>query len=145
MNHMKWDKRFLDLAEHIATWSKDPSSKVGCVIVRPDNTIVSTGYNGYPRGMDDTTVGNRETKLKYTIHAEMNAILTAHEPVRGYRLYCTMYPCERCAVHIIQAGIKEVIIPETVSQDFYDNWKEAIHAALDMFAQAGVVVTLGMK
>jgi dCMP deaminase len=133
-----WDRRFLDVAALIATWSKDPSSKVGCVIVRPDNTIASTGYNGYPRGMNDSTVHDRETKLKYTIHAEINAILAAHEPVRGYRLYCTMYPCERCAVQIIQAGIKEVIIPNSVPEEFYAKWKDNIETALSMFKEAQV-------
>lgn len=135
----KWDLRFLDLANHISNWSKDPSSKVGCVIVRPDNTIATTGYNGYPRGMNDSTVADRDTKLKYTIHAEMNAILASHEPVRGYRLYCTMYPCDRCAVHIIQAGIKEVIVPSNVSEIFYEKWKDSIDLAVDMFQEANVL------
>lgn len=134
----KWDLRFLDLADHISNWSKDPSSKVGCVIVRPDNTIATTGYNGYPRGMNDSTVADRDTKLKYTIHAEMNAILASHEPVRGYRLYCTMPPCDRCAVHIIQAGIKEVIVPTMSDTVFYNNWQESIETAVNMFGEADV-------
>jgi dCMP deaminase len=106
---MDWDKRFLELAALVGGWSKDPSTKVGAVIVRPDRTIASLGYNGFPRGVDDT-YKDREHKLLRTVHAEMNAILSAREPVNGYTLYVTpLCPCSNCAAAIIQSGIKRIV------------------------------------
>jgi dCMP deaminase len=103
-----WHNWFFGLAEHVSTASKDPSTKVGAVIVRPDRTIASVGYNGFPRGVEDTYT-TREAKLLRTVHAEANAILTAHEPLHGYTLYVTpLHPCANCAALIIQAGIKHV-------------------------------------
>ena len=105
----KWDLRFLDLAQHIAQWSKDPSTKVGAVIVRPDKTICSVGYNGFPRGIEDTEerLNNRDLKYPCMVHAEMNAILNSKESLDGYILYISSPTyfaptCDRCAVHIIQ-------------------------------------------
>lgn len=110
----KWDHRFLKLAEHTAQWSKDPSTKVGAVIVRPDRTIVAVGYNGFPRGVQDTPelLLNREEKYKRVVHAEINAILSAREPLHGCTLYTWPFmTCERCAVQVIQTGIKRVVAP----------------------------------
>lgn len=109
----KWDLRFLKLAHEVATWSKDPSSQIGAVIVRPDRTMASFGFNGFARGAYDGTdlYENRDVKLRRMIHAEMNAILSAREPLHGYTLYSTFVPCDRCAPHIIQAGIKRVVAP----------------------------------
>lgn len=110
---MNWDIRFLELARHIAQWSKDPSTKCGAVIVRPDRTIVSLGYNGFPRGMSDDPAmyKNREVKYRKVVHAEMNAILTAGTTdLAGCCLYTwPIPPCERCAVHILQTGIVRVV------------------------------------
>lgn len=110
----KWDRRFLLLARQIGTWSKDPRTQVGAVIIRPDNTICSTGYNGFPKGIDDDPYLYETPKLKYqrVVHAEMNAILTAPEPVKGYKLYCTLLPCGPCSLHVIQAGIAQIIAPK---------------------------------
>jgi dCMP deaminase len=108
----KWDRRFLDLAHHIAGWSKDPSTKVGAVIVRPDYTIASQGYNGFPRGVDDSLpiYEDRPLKLLRTVHAELNAILSAREPLHGCTVYVTpLCPCANCAAAIIQAGITRVV------------------------------------
>src|SRR3989344_2191240 len=84
----KWDRRFLALAEHVAQWSKDPSTKTGAVIVDPNNRVVSLGYNGFPRGVNDLPerLSNRELKYKIIVHCERNALLFARESVRGYRL-----------------------------------------------------------
>ena len=75
----KWDKRFLALASHIAGWSKDPSTQVGCVVVGPDREIRSTGFNGFPRGIEDSIarLENRELKYPLICHAEENAIMHA--------------------------------------------------------------------
>ena len=137
----KWHQRFLGMAEHIASWSRDPKKKVGTVIVRPDNTIASMGYNGFPRDVDDSEdrYQNRDLKLEMVVHAEMNAILHAREPLHGYTLYIWPYhPCARCTAAIIQAGIKEVItIPwET------ENWKETIRIARTMMDEAGIKLTI---
>ena len=110
----KWDRRFLELAHVISTWSKDPSTQVGCVIVRPNRTIVSLGFNGFPRGVEDTLerLGDKLFKHECVVHAEENALLTARESVFGYTLYCSpVMPCSRCAAKIIQAGIKRVVSP----------------------------------
>lgn len=133
---MDWDDRFLELAALVGGWSKDPSTKVGAVIVRPDRTIASLGYNGFPRGVDDT-YKDREHKLLRTVHAEMNAILSAREPVNGYTLYVTpLCPCANCAAAIIQSGIVQVIarMPETPRPE----WKASFEAAREMFNQAGI-------
>lgn len=108
----KWNMRFLQLAEHIAQWSKDPSTKVGAVIVRPNKTIVSVGFNGLPRGItdDDAILNAREKKYEVIVHAEDNALLMAKEDLTGCSLYTwPLPPCSRCAGRIIQAGIGEVI------------------------------------
>lgn len=110
----KWDRRFLDLCETVARWSKDPSTKVGAVIVRPDLTIASAGYNGFPRSVaDDPEVyARREDKYARVVHAELNAILHAHESVAGYTLYSSpLMPCSSCAGAIIQSGISRVVYP----------------------------------
>lgn len=109
-----WNRRFLSLAAHVAGWSKDPSTKCGAVIVRPDRTVASMGYNGLPRGLRDALaiLEDREEKYKRVIHAEMNALLFLREPVNGYVLYTwPILPCCRCATHVIQKGIRLVVAP----------------------------------
>jgi dCMP deaminase len=139
----KWVARFTDLAKEISTWSKDPSSQVGAVIVRPDRTIASIGFNGFPRGVEDSPerIANRDTKLLYTIHAEMNAILSAKEPLNGYSLFVWPFqPCAHCAASIIQAGIRDVYCPFNAHLDSYERWKDSFQAALQMFDEAEVRV-----
>jgi dCMP deaminase len=139
----KWVARFTNLAEEISTWSKDPSSQVGAVIVRPDRTIASIGFNGFPRGVEDSPerIANRDTKLLYTIHAEMNAILSAKEPLNGYSLFVWPFqPCAHCAASIIQAGIRDVYCPFNAHLDSYERWKDSFQAALQMFDEAEVRV-----
>lgn len=122
---MDWDDWYMKLAIIVASKSKDPSTKVGCVIVRRDNTIASVGYNGFPRDIEDTTerLNDRPTKYALTIHAEMNAILSAREPVKGYKLYTTLLTCDRCFLHVIQAGIKHIVYP-TPSVELEARWHE---------------------
>lgn len=136
----KWDSRFLALASHIAQWSKDPSTKVGAVIVRPDNTICATGYNGFPRALDDSPelYEDREKKLGRVVHAEMNAILTAPEPVAGYTLYATLMPCSTCILHVIQAGIMRVVTPVPTKEQ-RERWN--FQKTADLMREAGVLGT----
>lgn len=136
-----WDTRFMALAEHVATWSKDPTTKVGAVIVRPDRTVASLGYNGPPRGVSDAySYENRQRKLARTIHAELNAILSSHVPVAGYTLYVTLPPCDRCAAHIVQAGIKRVVCSVSTSLDYPDRWALEIAEGRKIFMEAGIVL-----
>lgn len=138
-----WDKRFLGLAEYIATWSKDPSTKVGAVIVRPDFTVASVGYNGFPRGMSDKSslYEDREVKLSRIVHAEMNAILHAREPLKGYTLYTSpVLTCDRCAVHVIQSGIGRVVAP-VASEGLSERWGEMFKKAKAYYLEGKVVVT----
>jgi len=143
--YVDWDLWLIRLARFISTRSKDPSTKVGAVIVRPDKTIASTGYNGFPRGVvdDQARLDNREIKYKLVVHAEMNAILTAREPLHGYSLYLWPFaPCDRCAAAIIQSGIKRIYAPDSTRRDHSERWAEAHKWADLMYAEAGVDLKL---
>ena len=113
-----WDDRFLQLAKLVSLWSKDPSTKVGAVIARPDKTVASVGYNGFPRGIPDHPEWYNDRELKYKIvrHAETNAISFAKEDLSGCTLYVyPLPPCSSCAGAIIQHNIKRVVcsVPES--------------------------------
>lgn len=139
MTNDKWDDRFIKLAEHISTWSKDPSTKTGAVIVDVDNRVVSVGYNGLPKGVEDTAdrLDNREQKYKMVVHCEVNAVLFARSSLAGCRLYTWPFmSCSRCAAVVIQSGIKEVIAPALT----HPRWEEECRLAQEMFAEAAVVV-----
>jgi len=138
-NQEKWDRRFLDLAAHIAGWSRDPSTKVGAVIVRNDRTIASVGYNGFPRGVEDLPerYEDRPTKYLMVVHAEINAVLAASEILSGYTLYVhPLCPCATCAAAIIQTGISRVVTVE--SDKDIERWRDSFDASLTMFKEAGV-------
>lgn len=108
----RWLDHFMEMCKLVSTMSKDPSTKVGSVIVRPNRTIVSTGYNGYPRGCNDDDYSNRERKYQRVVHAEMNALLMAKERLDGYTLFVwPLPPCDRCIPHIIQSGISTIVVP----------------------------------
>lgn len=107
-----WDQYFMNVARVTATRSKDPSTKVGSVIVK-GKRIIATGYNGFPRGIEDKPewLNDREMKYKLIIHAEMNAILIAQEyglDMAECDIYCTLMPCFECAKSIAAVGIKSV-------------------------------------
>lgn len=132
-----WHRRFFALARHIATWSRDPSTQVGAVIVRPDRTIASVGFNGFPRGVDDVPAryADRPTKYSMVVHAEANAILNAHGPVAGCTLYSTLMTCNECAKLIIQSGIRNVVAPAPTHERRQE-------VAMTMYGEAGVRVVL---
>jgi dCMP deaminase len=133
----EWHERFLTLAEHIAQWSKDPSTKVGAVIVDPQRRIVSTGYNGAPQSVSDVADVPRERKLMRTLHAEANAILFAKRDLTGCTIYVTHHPCAHCAAMIIQAGITTV---EFRAAEFGsgDHWNGSMYEAQLMMTEGGV-------
>jgi dCMP deaminase len=137
----KWDRRFLDLARHIARWSKDPSTQVGCVVVGPDREVRSTGFNGFPRGIADTParLGDRELKYPLICHAEENAIMHAARigiSLKGCVAYVTWPPCTRCARSMIQAGLGEVVYPDGLA--IPERWQEDFATSIHMLAEAGV-------
>lgn len=132
-----WDQRFLDLAEHIAQWSKDPRTKVGAVIVDEKKRVVSVGYNGFPRGVDDNPdrYEDRTAKLLFVAHAERNALDNAPLMDEGCTLYTSLEPCVECTKSIIQKGIKRVV---TYNHDRHDTFNWA--TARVMLKEAGVRV-----
>lgn len=140
LNYNKWDYRFLDLAELVSGWSKDPSTKVGAVISDKNNRIVSIGYNGFPQNInDDNRLENRETKYKIIVHGEMNAILFANKSLQ----FCTLYtypfmPCPRCASTIIQTGIKRVVSYNNMPE----RWKDEFELSKLLFKEAGIELKL---
>lgn len=122
----KWDLHFLDMCDHVSKMSKDPSTKTGAVITRPDKTVVSTGFNGFPKVMPDNPelYNNRPEKYSRIVHCEMNALLHAYEPVKGYTLYTTVCSCDRCFVHMLQAGISRLVYWED-TPDMRSRWQES--------------------
>ena len=131
-----WDERFMEMAKLTASWSKDPSTKVGAVIVDDQNRIVSLGYNGFPRDVsdDESKLHDRQTKLEMTVHAETNAILFAQRNLAGCTLYVWPMPCcARCAGLVIQTGIERVV---STKANFRPEWQTSQNIADDMFKQA---------
>ena len=137
----KWDARWLEIAGVVSTWSKDPSTKIGAIAVK-DKRLVSTGYNGFPRGIQDydDRWNNREEKYKYVVHAEMNCIYNANyhnQSLKGSTMYIVGLPvCHECAKGIIQAGVVRVVA------EFKDaplKWARSTEITEKMFKEAGVI------
>jgi dCMP deaminase len=141
----KWDNRYLSLAKEVATWSKDPSSQVGAVTVGAKKEVLSQGFNGFPRGIKDLDerYNHRETKYKFVVHAEMNAIYNATysgTSLDGATLYIYGLPiCSDCAKGIIQVGIKKVVIEKSKE---LNNWNESVKLSQEMFNEAGVEMVI---
>lgn len=135
-----WDQRFLDLAALVATWSKDPSTGCGAVVVDTNNRVVSLGFNGFPRSVrDDMAIRvDRERKLMRTIHAEENALLFAQRPVEGFTIYVNAPPCAKCTAKIIQAGIARIVCA-AASDDFRARWASEFEEAASMMAEARIM------
>ena len=142
----KWDFRMLSLARLVSTWSKDPSTKVGAVLARPDCTVLSLGFNGFPRGCSDgpEVYENRERKYLRVVHAELNAILTAPERPSGCTLYVwppALRPgtCSQCAAAVIQAGIARVVCVEALALSFNERWCASYEEAAQLYEEAHVI------
>ena len=136
----KWDQRFMDLANFVAAWSKDPSTQVGAVIANPHTKrVVSMGYNGFPSGVGDHDhrLENREIKYEMIVHAETNALLFAGPAAENCTLYVTpLPPCARCGVVIIQAGIQRVVAANPNKST--EHWNTQSEISEQMFSEAGV-------
>ena len=135
-----WDRRFIGLASNIAEWSKDPSTQCGAVIVDDKQRIVSTGFNGFSRGIsdDEYRLNNRPLKYQIILHAEVNALMFANQSVEGCTIYVWPFsPCPRCAAQLIQSGIKRVVsvFPKG---DKLKRWGSDIGLSRRMFEEAGV-------
>ena len=111
---MNWDEYFLQIAEAVALKSKDPSSKMGCVIVDQNKRVVTVGYNGMVQGSDESkmTLSERPMKYHFAIHSEMNAIIFAHQDLTGCTLYNRVATCDNCLKYCLQAGIKRFVYRE---------------------------------
>lgn len=134
----KWDSRFMELADTVAGWSKDTGHKCGAVIIREDTMdIIAIGYNGLPRGMDDSVSRYTDKPEKYffTEHAERNAIYNAARKgslTNDYTMYVSWFPCADCARAIVQAGIKRIVCRQPVSSNpiWVESFRHANHILL---------------
>ena len=136
----KWCERFMDLAKEISSWSKDPSTQVGCVLVR-DRRVIATGFNGFPRNISDDLdrLTDRTIKYEMTVHAEANAITTAAlhgVSTKECDAYVTFQPCSRCAALLINAGIKTVYVASC--RNTPTRWIDNFILATKMLEEAGI-------
>ena len=136
----KWHVRFLELADCIASWSKDPSRGVGSVIVSPMRQVLATGYNGLPRGFEDHPDRlQRPVKYDLIVHAEMNAIIQCARngvsPV-GATIYSSFSPCIHCSLSIVQAGIKKVVTRSIARGD--EHWNDSVEKSIVLFEEVGI-------
>jgi len=140
-----WKKRMMEMAWHISKWSKDDSTKVGCVITDEENTIKSLGYNGHPRSLNDEVKERNERPLKYmyVVHAEINAIANATRngvSLKNSIMYCTYFPCNECAKAIINSGIKTLVSYEP---DFNnERWGKSFKVSFEMLKECGVNIEI---
>jgi len=143
---MNWDTYFFAMAELVATKSKDPSTKVGCVIVGPDNEVRSTGFNGLPRGVEDRPNRYDDRALKYEmiVHAEVNAVAHAARigaSLKGCTAYVLRPPCSMCAACFIQAGVDDIRCIEPPAEWLVsDKWGKNLRLAQTMLLEAGIML-----
>lgn len=143
---MNWDEYYLGIAEHVKLKSKDISTQIGAIIVGKGNEVLSTGYNSFPRGLDDNVLERQERPEKYYFfeHAERNAIYNAARvgvPLMDSIMYVTSgLPCADCARGIINSGIKKVYCKKICTTKNPDKWKESQNRTLQMFNECGVEV-----
>ena len=143
---MNWVEYFYNIAEQVKEKSKDERTKIGAVIVGKDKEIVSTGYNSFPRGIDDWKADRQERPEKYFWfeHAERNAIYNAARigvSTKGCTMYLTCgIPCADCARGIINAGITRIFIVRGASGATSEKWIESAERSMEMFEEAGVNV-----
>jgi len=140
---IKWDKRYIELARQVGSWSKDPSTRVGAVAVGDHGQVLSQGYNGFPRGISDSPerLANRELKYRYIVHAEMNAIYNASlagVSLNGATMYVHGLPCcSECTKGMIQVGIRRIVLPK---QEVPPKWKESFELSRRMCDEAHVEI-----
>jgi dCMP deaminase len=135
----KWDKRFYELALHVSTWSRDPTTKVGAVLVGKDRRKIALGYNGFPPGVEDfpDRLSNREVKHKLTQHAERNVLDNSAFDTEGSTLYITFFPCSECSKSAVSKGVKRVVSPPPSTNE---PWASDAEWSLRILSEAGVQV-----
>lgn len=145
MADKKWPTRFFRIAKEYSTWSKDPSSQVGCVAVDSNRVETSHGYNGFPRGIEDLDIrlNNRELKYQYVVHAEINMVANATRLGRSL-IQTSVYvwglpPCPECVKLLIQCGIREIHLPHEIFIDSGE-WVERWNFSYDLLKEAGIEV-----
>jgi len=137
----KWKSRYLSLAKEVASWSKDPSRKIGAVAIGDRGQVLSQGYNGFPRGIEDSEerYNNREIKYKYVVHAEMNVIYNASMngvSLRDSTMFIHGLPaCSECAKGMIQVGCKHIVMPKI---DIAGTWKDSCELTLSLLEEAKI-------
>ena len=140
MKSKKWDDRFIGLAKLVGSWSKDPSTQVGAVIVDEDHRIISIGFNGLPKGVEDehSRLHDRDIKYETIIHAEANALMFANRSTKNCTLYTWPFqPCSRCAGLIIQSGmIKEIVSVKNTDP----RWEKNFNLAVQMLEESGIII-----
>lgn len=143
-NLKNWDRKFLDMAVLVSSWSKDQSTKVGAVLVDGSGIVRGIGYNGIPRYLNDDVQErhNRPEKYLWFNHAEMNLLNNCARigiPTEGCTIYVTQHPCAACSRSLIQSGIKRTVYLKS-SADFEERWLTEITVSDEMLNEAGVVV-----
>lgn len=137
----KWDNRWLDLSKFVSEWSKDPSTKVGAVMAR-GKELIGLGYNGFPSGIEDLedVYNDRDEKYKRIIHAEANLFRNCWgKDIKGSTIYIYPFqPCSKCALEIINHGIKRVV---TIRSDT-DRWEDDFEISRKLFEEAGVELVI---
>jgi len=138
-NALTWEEYFMTLALVASLKSKDPSTQVGAVIIDDKSRkLVSSGYNGFPRYIDDSQIPQtRPEKYLYVVHAELNAILHAARELTGCSLYATVFPCSDCMKTIVQTGIKRVVYLSDLNGS---DWADSKKATMKMAELAGIKV-----
>lgn len=138
-----WDDRFLEMAQLVGSWSKDPSTKVGAVVVDPTNRhVISVGYNGFPASMPDDPAlyADREEKLSRIVHAEINALIHAGGKVYGKTLYTWPFlACSDCFVILANAGVTRFVAPKATGERL-DRWAAAFNRVYKYAAECGIEV-----
>ena len=138
-----WDKKYIRLAREISSWSKDPSKQIGAVAIGEKGQVLAQGYNGFPRGIEDTDerLNHRQTKYKYVVHAEMNCIYNATYngvSLNGSTMYIYGLPvCSECAKGLIQVGIKRVV-STPITDATPETWVLSTKLTKEIFEEAGV-------
>jgi len=138
-----WNEYFLGLSKHASSKSKDPNTKVGCVIVGADDEVLSTGFNGIPRNVDDRVERlERPEKYLWISHAEENAVAHAARvgtSLKGSTAYVTHFPCHKCARLLIQSGVTKVIYGNGLTNKTNKSDKE-LSVARQMFGEAQIAL-----
>ncbi len=140
----KWDNRYMELAKAVSTWSKDPSKKIGAIAIGSKGQVLAQGFNGFPRGIDDTDerLNDRETKYKYVVHAEMNLIYNATFngiSLDGSTVYIYGLPlCSECAKGLIQVGVKRIVMSRDSLEDVDEKWQDSFDLTLQLLNESGI-------